>query len=169
MSNQYLDWLEDLKNSPVDSEDYTRYLNITYPYLIPRNSYGEIDYEAGSMFDLVPKGWRAMFLEMCDEINAILDKHNFCDTENFYFADIKEKFGMLRCYFILESPESNAFKVAQEILDCLYKYEDLSTNYCVECGAPSEYVSKGWVRYYCKNCTPSTRITVDKWREFCGS
>ena len=33
MSNEYKDWIEDLKNAPIDSNDHKRWLLIEYPWL----------------------------------------------------------------------------------------------------------------------------------------
>ena len=58
------------------------------------------------------------------------------------FADIKEKWGVLRFYA----------EAVPEIEHVLEKYELLSMGYCEECGKPARYITKGHVEYCCEDC-----------------
>ena len=42
MSNEYKDWIADLKDAPVGSIDNNQWLCMEYPFLIPRNEKEEI-------------------------------------------------------------------------------------------------------------------------------
>ena len=43
MSNEYKDWLEDLKNAPIGSVDHKRWLLMEYPELVCEEWIKEID------------------------------------------------------------------------------------------------------------------------------
>ena len=58
------------------------------------------------------------------------------------WEDIKEKYGTLRLYA----------SATQEIQDVLDKYEYMSYGYCIGCGKPARYITKGWISYCCEEC-----------------
>ena len=151
-----LEWLEELKNSPKGSVEYNKYLSIMYPYLTSRNPSGKMydDYE-DTVLDEVPDGWKDLVLQMCDELNTLLDKYNVSDISEFYFSQIKEKFGRLQIYYV-GVPEI----IHNEFLDLIDKYSMQSTRICVKCGKPAKYYTQGYVRYYCEEHTPSTKYII---------
>jgi hypothetical protein len=156
MSNEYKDWLNDLKNAPKGSREYNQYLGINYPYLIPRDIFGTIDDIFDyTILDLVPEGWKELFIKMCDEINNVLDKYNICDTSEFYFYDVKEKWGRLNVEAV-NIPKS----IYWEVMDVMDKYYRESARVCIKCGKPAKYYTQGWVNYFCEEHTPSTKYEI---------
>jgi hypothetical protein len=55
-------------------------LETMYPWLKARNVYSDEVIEDTSYYELLPKGWQIAFgLEMIEEIDKLLKKHNFVD------------------------------------------------------------------------------------------
>lgn len=95
-------------------------------------------------FDDIPKGWRIAFGEqLCQELKEILERNG--DLENYHILQIKEKYGTLRWYANIETPEISA------ILD---KYENMSAKTCIRCGKPATKITTGWISPYCDDCVP---------------
>ena len=119
-----------------------------FPFLLPRSRFfdkvpNNYDYSYTEL-DNMPEGWRKAFgIEMCKEIKAELLKHNYLN--DYRILEIKEKYGGLRWYSGPTLKDSN-------LLDIIHKYEDLSFKICIDCGKQAEYISKGWISPYCKNC-----------------
>ena len=106
MSNEYLDWYNDLSESHK--------ICIEYPFLIPRYADGEID-EAYSDEHIpleIPHGWYKLFFQLCSDIKPILGKEGM--LYDFYFIQVKEKYNKLICYY------NNAPK---EVEDIISKYK----------------------------------------------
>lgn len=119
-----------------------------YPFLIPRNRWtGEVveDYDYSyTELDAMPDGWRKVFGErMCEEIKKELDKLPEEDRLKYRILQIKEKYGYLRWY-------SNWH--TNKISKIVHKYEDLSKQTCIKCGAAATKVSLGWVSPWCEEC-----------------
>lgn len=147
-------------------KEYNKKLIEKYPFLTPRNvwssksiidcagedgeegywpgdptSHPEYDYEYTEL-DNMPDGWRAAFGEqMCQEIKEELIKSNSLD--NYYITQIKEKFGTLRWY-------DNGG--SEEHYDIIMKYEQISAETCINCGAPAKWISTGWISPFCDKC-----------------
>ena len=94
-----------------------------------RSPYGMFGIECGL-------GWCKLLWNMLQELEEVVD-------ENFYFTQIKEKYGSLRVYYIGGSDEVDRI---------IAKYEDLSYKTCERCGSPGEANDDGWVRTLCKDC-----------------
>ena len=120
-----------------------------YPWSKSRGWDEEPGEQPYCMLEDIPDGWWEAFGEMMfEELDAALKAHNLVDE--FYFEQIKEKYGALRMY---------ASPGVPEISNILDKYEVLSENICIMCGAvdvPNIAIG-GWVSPYCKNCY--TKIT----------
>lgn len=117
-----------------------------YPYLIPRNPWtGKVpdsyDYSYFEGEHSLPQGWLRLYLQMCYDIYEPLKKANALNT--FYFTQVKEKWGTMRCY-TSGAPE--------EVLKIINKYEHLSKYVCSDCGKPSTYLMLGYVIPYCTKC-----------------
>jgi len=86
----------------------------------------------------VGDGWFDLIWEMCEIIEPLVDK-------NFYFTQIKEKFGGLRVY-TTEAPT--------EVYEILDEYEDKSYNICEECGKDGKRKKSitGWISTLCDKC-----------------
>ena len=152
MSNEYKDWLDELKNAPVDSEDYNRYLLMKYPWLRVRegNCYGEPEQAEDDFthtwLSNMPIGWQIAFGDqMCKEIDQLLRSVNFQDE--YKLAQVKEKYGSLRWYE-WEIPEA----IREEYGRLILKYMELSEHTCAGCGKPAVYMSKGWICPWCEDC-----------------
>lgn len=114
--------------------------------------------------DALPRGWYIDFgIDMCEEIkNALLEaqrkdpKGGYDDwnsdddkkipyLEGFTIVQIKEKFGGLRIYY------NGAPEGVDEVIS---KYEERSTEICINCGKPAKYETKGWIMFVCDECAP---------------
>ena len=144
-----------------------------YPFLIPRNSWSgkkitdgagfwpgspdkvpEYDFEY-TEFDTIPKGWRKAFgMQLCEELRQQLIQDRYLD--DFYFVQIKEKFGSLRLY-------PNA--CPEGVYKILNKYEKMSKRICIQCGKPATRITTGWICPYCDDCCPShiTSVPIEEW------
>lgn len=79
-------------------------------------------------------GWFNLLNNMLEEISNL-------EVKDFYFTQIKEKFGTLRVY------SENFTNEIDTIID---KYEKVSENTCEVCGELGELISnKGWWRVRC--------------------
>lgn len=128
--------------------DGIKEINEKYPYLNPENSgdwaYGNCDDE--SWYDCVPTGWRKLFLEMCDDINTVLEKYNIPKTD-LKVHQVKEKYGDLRFYYGGLSDPAN-----DEIHRIVNEYSNKSYYTCIECGKAATKQSRSWICPYCDNC-----------------
>ena len=77
MSNEMKDWLK-------DNQEENKKLIEKFPYLAI-----EKDYYRSTLLDRVPKGWREITIQMCEDLNEVLG--NF--KEEFYIMEMKEKWG----------------------------------------------------------------------------
>lgn len=99
-------------------------------------------------WESIPFGWRKAFgLEMCEELLTILREFNH--VEDFYFIQIKEKFGSLRLYFLDKSFSKEMLEKIQKWAD---KYMELSENTCVVCGEKATKKDKRYVVPLCSLC-----------------
>lgn len=140
-----------------------------YPILMPRfldeAANDEYDY-SWTELDMVPKGWHAMFLRLCDDIQNHL-KEKGVPLSDFSFFDIKEKWGTLRV-------EPGAYSDG-EIEGMLFDADAESMLYCPICGKPSKCVTHGYVLYTCVECAekelklPYDMLTIKDrpiWKEY---
>lgn len=115
---------------------------------------------AFTWYDDVPKGWQKAFGKQLSKellkvgkaelkrLSAEGKKVGWADI--LTFEQIKEKWGELCLY-------ASATSALQDVLQ---KYETLSQGYCINCGRPARYVSKGWVEFYCEKCFDKYLDTV---------
>ena len=123
-----------------------------YPILKPRFvslKGAKYDYTYTEL-DTVCMGWHKMFLELCDAIMAHLKKVHIKPSE-FYFFDIKEKWGSLR----ITCGGYDDDEIERMILDA----EDRSLLFCPRCGKPTKYVTRGYVLYLCPECYAQSKLT----------
>lgn len=117
-----------------------------YPFLQPRNVWTDKipeDYDYSYVLGVydIPKGWRRLFLQMCEDLKKQLVKDDF--LYDFRFTDIKEKYNTLRLY------NNGCSEKAQLILD---KYEHISRYICTICGEIAEYETQCYQASFCRNC-----------------
>lgn len=94
------------------------------------------------LWDDLPRGWlRAFGVQMCDEIQILLKKHDMDKTA--YIEQAKEKYGGMRIY--MAAPHE-----VQEVIDI---YSAISENVCCMCGKPHvPMLNLSWISPYCKSC-----------------
>ena len=136
MSNAYKEWEKD----KIDEE---KRIVAKYPFLRLRDIDGTIDTE--SKFPMIgleiPNGFEMLFFQMCEDIKLILEKHDIMD--DFYFIQVKEKYGMLCCH---------STGAPREVHEVIAKYEQMSQYICSVCGKPAAYETTGWIEPYCEDC-----------------
>lgn len=145
MSNEYKDWIADLKDAPVGSIDNNKWLCMEYPFLIPRNVKEEIskDYDYSyTILDELPPGWRELVLQMCEEIKEVILKKYPSLLAEYYVVQTKEKYGSL-CWY------SNMH--IEEIEEVVSRYRILSQYVCIGCGSPTLIASTD-NKYLCNKC-----------------
>ena len=117
------------------------FLIMRFPFL--KVSFAKLD---STWKDFLPAGWNEAFgMQMFKEMKRILKKAHF--THKYFITDIKEKWGEL-CIYDCGVPE----KINDEFQECLQKYQELSTLYCIHCGRPTQYKTEGWINYICNIC-----------------
>ena len=150
MSNEYKDWLEDLKNAPIDSNDHKRWLLMEYPWLRMEEdeAINYLDIEEDKIYtfiDCAPRGWAKLCEDLCAELKPLLEKVGYVDK--YRLCQVKEKYGGLRWYE-WDVPAA----IDKEYFALIRKYEDLSYKTCCICGAPATKMSTGWISPFCDKC-----------------
>lgn len=135
------------------------FLCLKYPFIrwygdplycgYPHRKHFSLDF---TWYDEIPVGWRKAFgkqllneilKEGKKELKQLKDEGKKVTWEDILFWEqIKEKYGELRLYA----------SATEDIQNILSKYELLSQCYCIDCGKPARYCSKGWIEYYCDKC-----------------
>lgn len=123
-----------------------------YPFLLPRDWTGEVpsnyDYSYINCFE---NGWKDIFLEYCENI---LPWYNSLDEESkkqFYFTELKEKYGQMRIYPSFTSNEESKFNHIATIksewtcYSCGKQPRDSKGNHLI-------WTSRGWIEHLCKDC-----------------
>ena len=139
-----------IKKEPSVIKEYNKPLLAKYPWLAPYNVWtGKplegYDYEY-TRADDIPRGWRIAFGDqMIEELDQLLKKYNI--EKEYRITQIKEKYGSLRWY-----DDGFPQEGWEEYKAWLYKYEDLSSRTCMNCGKPAIGFTKGWIMPLCKDC-----------------
>lgn len=126
-----------------------------YPFLLPRNVWtGKIpsDYDYSyTLDDCLIGAWKRFSPKIWKELKSILVEGNYLN--DFYFEQIKEKYGALRLYY---GP------IPANISDKIYawedKYEKLSAESCIYCGREATHYTAGWISYVCEKCASKHKI-----------
>ena len=128
------------------------YICLRYPFMrwygdplysgYPHKKHFSLSY---TWFNEIPKGWRKAFgKQLLKDIKKAgkpyLKEKKW--SEIIFWEQIKEKYGELRLY-------ASTKKDIQKVLD---RYELMSSGYCISCGRPARYCSKGWIEFYCDRC-----------------
>lgn len=104
-------------------------------------------------YNTIPYGWRKAFgKQLSKELKHVIKEekeriwqktHTRAKARDLLcWEQIKEKYGTLRLYAA----------TTEKIHKVLYKYEEMSKHYCINCGRPAEYETSGWIEYLCENC-----------------
>ena len=123
-----------------------------YPYIKPVNVWTnetpedyDYSYYVGDSVEL-PAGWTRLFLLMCKNIKPHAEKLG----SDFYFTQVKEKYGMLCAYTSVTSE-----KLSHDIL----MYEHFSSYVCMRCGKEARYETTGWIENLCTDCIQSDALS----------
>jgi hypothetical protein len=110
-------------------------------------------------WEAVEPGWNKAFgKQFLKELKQQLIKDKM--LYKWRITDIKEKWGMLQLYCNYGS---------KELYQIIRKYENLSWNYCIHCGKPTEVISTGWISPYCKECAEKNHLKYvekEKWNSY---
>lgn len=132
-----------------------------YPWLIPNSQYytGRILKKRNwnyswTWYDDMPRGWEKCFGNMfLEELDAAIRKGGLLDQ--FGIDQLKEKYGRLTVYV-------HGFN--DEIMRIIDKYEYISANICISCGAYDvPMVNESWISPHCFSCFRKNQILTDKW------
>jgi hypothetical protein len=131
-----------------------------YPFLVPVNWEGnrisakDHNYEFTALDD-IPKGWKKMFLQFCEDIKPVLIKGNYLNE--YYFVQLKEKYGSIRIY-----DNGVPSSIREEVSRLISDYEIISKNICVDCGSPyAKMCNVGWVSPFCEKCFKKYYYNID--------
>jgi hypothetical protein len=96
----------------------------------------------------IPSGWYNILYNLCEELTPILDEERSKITENpeqplFTVVQIKEKFGGLRFYFMMNTENRELYDTIQRLIDIA---EGKSYDTCQITGKVGKLCKKG--RYY---------------------
>lgn len=153
MSNGYKDYSLDCARAPEFSEDWNHWFAWRYPWMA-------INKNGGTHAEDFPSGWWAKFgLEMIEEIDLAYRETYRSDFMTEIVPEvlqIKEKYGTLR-FYISPCPE--------KVSDVISKYEKLSSEICIKCGAPATKVTNDWIMYWCDHCAPEDSVETTRERK----
>jgi hypothetical protein len=104
-------------------------LRVNYPYFFEKLDFIECR-----------DGWFEIISDLCRDLDNIISEQQ---DKDYYFEQIKQKFGGLRVYMNREN---------DAIRDTLQKAEDRSYKTCEVCGIPGKTVSvRGWLFTLCED------------------
>jgi hypothetical protein len=132
-----------------------------YPILLPRNSFtGKVvdgyDYSY-TCLDQMPAGWAKAFgIPLFEDIQNEVNTWKKEARDDFFFTDIKEKFGELRIY---------TSSMSEKLFEILEAYCTISRNVCIVCGKLDvPMVNRGWMSPYCRDC--AVKADLDSVEEY---
>lgn len=127
-----------------------------YPFLAIKG--GEAEH---SWYEDIPDGWRKAFgPQMVKELSDLLllasERDGVDWTHEYEIDDVKEKWGYLHWYASVPSCIYDEYAAWEN------KYETLSYNTCIECGAPADGHTAGWVVPICSQCAQKHGWTLSQ-------
>lgn len=127
-----------------------------YPFLAIKG--GDMEY---SWYEDIPEGWRKAFgPQMVKELNDLLllasERDGVDWTREYEIDDVKEKWGYLHWYASVPSCIYDEYTAWED------KYETLSYNTCIECGAPADGHTTGWIVPICSQCAKKHGWTLSQ-------
>ena len=141
MSNEYLEFMNDLRSQPIGSVDHNRWLCIICPFL----SHAEIDgdkyaYEHTKL-DVLPDGWRKLAEECALEVQGALEEYSR-EHDDFDVSDYKlYRVGNYKGHLMWEDNDTALPEdLCYEITDITLYYTLLSPMICLVCGKPATHV-----------------------------
>jgi len=102
------------------------------------------DMEHTSHYEL-PSGWYLLVDKLCSDLSVLLDEEHKNTKENpeeplFMLLQIKEKFGGLRVYFMMNTKNDELYHEVQKLIDVA---EDTSYTICEITGKPGQFCKSG--------------------------
>lgn len=119
-----------------------------YPWMIVHNVWDGKKHWFNSYYvwfkDAFPGWYKAFGKQFADEVQTEWSKLSKKDRDSIYIVQLKEKYASLRCYLSCHT---------KEIGDIIDKYEEMSYNYCINCGKPgSVREDLPWILTLCDAC-----------------
>lgn len=113
-----------------------------------------------SSIDCVPIGWQEILKNLCEELTHLLIAERATINESaeeplFSVLQIKEKFGGLRFYFMMNTENKELYNTIQRLVDIA---EDKSYDTCQVTGKPGFLCKKG---FQYMTLSEETRIAYD--------
>lgn len=102
------------------------------------------DMEHSSHYD-IPSGWYLLVDKLCSDLSILLDEEHKKTKENpeeplFMLLQIKEKFGGLRFYYMMNTENDTLYQEIRKLIDIA---EDTSYNTCEITGKPGKLCRTG--------------------------
>ena len=120
------------------NETITKYLFSTYSNLFEPEDYRSSPEKSCMYWGFeCGDGWASLIENMLKEVDEVVKRKSI---KNFFFEQIKQKFGSLRAYYSVCDEEINV------IVD---KYEEISERTCEICGKEGKLNSNGWIECLC--------------------
>ncbi len=87
-------------------------------------------------------GWYFLVDKLCDSVQRYIDNNGKTQAE---FIQIKEKFGLLRCYVDFDDDRIDGM---------IQLAETMSASICESCGTTKDVKQnkRGWIKYLCSVC-----------------
>lgn len=135
MEKELKAWEQQLEKDDLEKDEMFRNEfrdQFKYQLIRDRKFYPEIS---------IGRGWWKLFHDLCQEVRDVIGGP---DQTVFQWSQIKEKFGILRAYCIV-----NDEQVWDKVDEIISRYEGMSAEICEICGEPGEPRRTGWVKTLC--------------------
>jgi hypothetical protein len=126
----------------LNREEFEKILIEKFPTLY-KDLYGDLTKTCMAFGISVHSGWFNIIYEMSEKINNVVKSMSENEQKLVYFAQIKEKFGILTCYM-----DGHTKEMGNIISEATKK----SSTTCEECGKDGRLGGKFWLRTLCKKC-----------------
>lgn len=128
--------------------DFEKKLYTEFPYFFDQKR-GDTPFKYQGF--AIDAGWYELVRELAQKIEAEARIENRTVFGWPKCAQLKEKFGLLRCYIDNGSPA--IYELARE-------YEIKSGHICINCGEPGELYRDGWFRVLCTKCEAAYQARI---------
>ena len=107
-----------------------------------RDIYGDPKKTCMSVGCAFRNGWFAILHNLCSQVQVVEDQHT-----DFYFLQLKEKFGIFTAYCSYKSQHEAIGKLIRAAAQ-------VSSQVCEKCASEEDVTTEGqhWVRTWCKKC-----------------
>ena len=97
-------------------------------------------------------GWYPILYKLSEELSDIVIRKQL-DPQEYSFAQIKEKFGLLRIYMSKQDGDMSA---------AVLRAEEASAKLCEDCGEIGWMHQEGWMRTSCTGCQKKWRRKTNR-------